>query len=68
MTTTVSINTAAGPQEIAAQVGRTLRRYSRPAPAQPVRVQPLWEREQLFREPAWPEGTEPIEDDDGEGD
>jgi hypothetical protein len=35
-------------------------------PARPVRVQPLWERRDLFREPAWPDGSEPLEDDDPE--
>jgi len=36
--------------------------------AQPVRVRPLWERGDLFREPVWPDGSEPVEDDDPEGD
>lgn len=36
-------------------------------PARPVRVRPLWERADLFREPVYPEGTEPLEDDGDEG-
>jgi len=35
-------------------------------PARPVRVQPLWERRDLFREPAWPDGSEPLEDEEDE--
>jgi hypothetical protein len=32
-------------------------------PARPIVPRPLWERGDLFREPAWPDGTEPLEDD-----
>jgi hypothetical protein len=33
-------------------------------PARPITPRPLWERHQLFREPAYPEGLGPIEDDE----
>jgi len=36
-------------------------------PFRPVRVRPLWERADLFLEPAYPEGAEPLEEDDPEG-
>jgi hypothetical protein len=38
-----------------------------PAPiplARPIAPRPLWERHQLFREPALPEGLELLEDQD----
>jgi hypothetical protein len=35
-----------------------------PAPTRPIVPQPLWERSDLFREPAYPEGSEPLEDDE----
>jgi hypothetical protein len=28
---------------------------------------PLWERHQLFQEPAWPDGLAPLEDEDSDG-
>jgi len=34
-----------------------------PAPARPIVPRPLWERSDLFREPAYPEGSEPLEDE-----
>lgn len=37
-------------------------------PAQPVRVQPLWERRDLFVEPVWPDGPPYDGDDDFEDD
>jgi len=33
-------------------------------PAQPVRVRPLWERSELFREPVYPDGLTLLEDDE----
>lgn len=35
-----------------------------PTTAPPI---PLWERHQLFQEPAWPEGLALLEDEDSEG-
>lgn len=40
---------------------------SAPAPARPIVPRPLWERHQLFQEPAWPEGLALLEDDEDEG-
>lgn len=38
------------------------------APARPIVPRPLWERHQLFQEPQYPAGLEPMEDDeDGDG-
>ena len=38
------------------------------APARPILPRPLWERHDLFQEPHYPDGLEPAEDgeDDGE--
>lgn len=38
-----------------------------PAPARPIVPRPLWERGDLFREPAYPDGFGPLEDDDEDG-
>lgn len=35
-------------------------------PARPIVPRPLWERHQLFQEPALPDGLELLEDDDPE--
>lgn len=37
------------------------------APARPIIPRPLWERHQLFQEPQYPDGLEPLEDDEDEG-
>jgi hypothetical protein len=34
-----------------------------PMPARPITPRPLWERHQLFREPDFPEGLDPLEDE-----
>jgi hypothetical protein len=36
------------------------------APPPPVRPRPLWERDDLFQEPSFPEGLGLIEDEDDE--
>jgi hypothetical protein len=38
------------------------------APARPIVPRPLWERHQLFQEPAYAEGLALLEDDDTEDD
>lgn len=34
------------------------------APARPIRPRPLWERDDLFKAPVFPDGLTLIEDDD----
>nr|WSZ21218.1 hypothetical protein OH837_49110 [Streptomyces canus] len=38
------------------------------APARPIVPRPLWERHQLFQEPAYPAGFDLLEDDDQDDD
>lgn len=38
------------------------------APARPIVPRPLWERHDLFQEPAYPEGLGLLEDDDQDDD
>lgn len=53
------------PESIGRQVGRVLRLPRRPVPAPvPPGVRPLWQRHDLFLEPAY-SGVEPYEDDEG---
>jgi hypothetical protein len=37
-------------------------------PARPIVPRPLWERRDLFQEPAYPEGLGPLEDEDEDQD
>jgi hypothetical protein len=64
MTININVKATGDPKEVGAQVARSLRRYGRPTPPDvKPRVRPLWERGDLFLEPAWLDGTEPLEDD-----
>lgn len=38
-----------------------------PLPVRPIVPRPLWERRELFQEPAYAEGFGPLEDEDDEG-
>jgi len=65
MTININVTATGDPKDIGAQVARSMRRHGRPTPpAVKPRVRPLWERGDLFLEPTYPEGTEPLEDDD----
>ena len=62
--TRVTVKTVADPESIGRQVGRVRRLPRRPVPAPvPPRVRPLWQRHDLFLEPAY-SGIEPYEDSD----
>jgi hypothetical protein len=61
--TRVTLKVVGDPESTGRQVGRVLRLPRRPAPAPQSRVRPLWQRHDLFLEPAY-SGIEPYEDSD----
>lgn len=59
--TRVTLKVVGDPESIGRQVGRVLRLPRRSVPAPQPRVRPLWQRHDLFLEPAY-SGLEPYDE------